>query len=288
MNFYTALALPVFLLTFQAPTVYGEGKGGNTEIIKEITAAPKPKNRVSFGQGIDLIVRGLGLNIDNIRFIKEPKATDYFVYANNKASYAHSLIIAANNGIKLNRTIKPEAAMTREQFALSLLQGIQTTGQYPTNMMWLHVGDEASFSEETLSAVQTLIKFNVVSLENEKFRPKAYITPEEAAKMVENAATFIQSHKTANAEAAKPQDEVTFTSVPVNDSVNTITISRGSKPNSGYQVAITRIVFSENGEAVIYYKLTDPAPDKSYLQMITEPTAVTFVSSAYHITLEKE
>lgn len=247
-----------------------------------------PKNRVSFGQGIALIVKGLGLNIDNIRFIKEPKATDYFVNANNKASYAPSLIIAANNGIKLSRTIKPETAMTREQFALSLYQAIQSTGQYPTNMMWLHVGDEASFSGQTLSAVQTLIKFNVVTLENEKFRPKAYITTTEATKMVENAATFIQSHKTANAGATKPEDEVTFTSTPVNDSVNTILISRGSKPNSGYQIAVTGIVFSESGEAVIHYKLTDPAPDKSYLQVITEPTAATFVSSTYRIRLEKE
>ncbi len=38
-----------------------------------------PKGKLTYAEGISLIVKGLDLNIDHIRFIKEPKASDYFL-----------------------------------------------------------------------------------------------------------------------------------------------------------------------------------------------------------------
>lgn len=279
MNLYTAVALPVFLLALYPQDLYSTDKP-----VTEYSA-PKPQSRISFGNGIDLIVKGLGLNIDNIRFIKAPKATDYFKLANDKATYAQSLIIAANNGIQSGRDLRPDAAATREQFALALYEAIQGTGQYPVNMMWLNIKDEKSFTGNTMSAVQTLIKFNVVALENGNFRPKAYITKAEATKMVKNAATFVQSHKAHAEEGQATNSDVTMAITPVNDQVNKVVLSAGSKSTGGYQLLITQIDFTPENEAIVHYKLTEPASGSMNIQVITEPKAETFISAVYKVKI---
>lgn len=278
MKLFNLFVIPVLLLATANEPV-------QASLISIKTEQIKPVNRLTYGRGIDLIVKGLGLNIDNIRFVKEPKATDYVAKADNKAAYANSIIIASCNGIKLNKALNPLAAMTREQFALHLNEAIQSTGQYAVNMMWLLIKDEKSFSPDALSAVQNLVKFNVVALEKGSFRPKALITIAEATKMVKNAATFVKSHQ-AGKPAPATEQEVSMNISPVNAAVNKVSLSRGSKPNSGYQISISSIVFSKN-EAIVHYQLSDPKAGNSYLQVITEPTAETFVSSAYQVVLKK-
>lgn len=152
------------------------------------------QKKITKGEGIALIVKTLKLNIDNIRFIKAPKATDYFPYANNKAAYAEALIIAANNGITLTKQTRFEGPMTRELFAVALEQAITAKRQYVTNMMWIQIADEKTFSKGGLSAVQKLIKLDVVSLDKaKKFRPKAYITPAEAKAILARAVILLQA-----------------------------------------------------------------------------------------------
>lgn len=281
MKLLTAFVIPTLLLaTTNGPLIQIK----KADLVR--TEIQKPVTKVSFGKGIDLIVKGLGLNIDNIRFIKEPKATDYVAKADNKAYYAQAVIIAACNGIKLSRSMNPAAAMTREQFAISLNEGIQGTGNYPVNMMWLHINDEKSFGQGGLAAVQNLVKFDVVKLEKGNFRPKALITSTEAVKMVNAAAAFVKLHRDANAGAISDQ-EVAVTSTPVNAAVNKVVLSRGEKPNSGYQIVIIGIVFT-GSEAIVHYQLSDPKPGNSYMQVITNPKAETFIGSAYKVLLKKD
>src|SRR4029453_16046345 len=54
-----------------------------------------PDATLTAAQGIQLIVNALDLNIDLIRFIKAPQATDYFKNADNAAWYSDDLIIVA-------------------------------------------------------------------------------------------------------------------------------------------------------------------------------------------------
>lgn len=281
MKLLTAFVIPTLLLaTANEPATQIRNIGlVEIEIQKTVT-------KVSFGKGVDLIVKGLGLNIDNIRFIKEPKATDYVAKADNKAYYAQSIIIAACNGIRLNRLMNPAALMTREQFAISLNEGIQGTGDYPVNMMWLQINDEKSFGRAGLAAIQNLVKFDVVKLEKGNFRPKALITSAEAIKMVNAAAGFVKIHRDANARAISDK-EVAIISTPINAVVNKVTLSRGEKPNSGYQILINSIVFTAT-EAIIHYQLSDPKPGNSYLQVITNPKAETFIGSIYKVKLQKD
>jgi hypothetical protein len=275
MNLYTAVAIPLMLMTTPHVSVAAPKPATSLEVTK-------PNTRLPFGQGIEMIVKGLGLNIDNIRFIKEPKATDYFKKADNNASYASALIIAANNGISSNRSVNPASPATREQFALALFEAIQSTGQYPVNMMWINIKDQSSFSKNTLNAVQTLIKFKVVELQNNAFRPKAYITPAEAQDMVDKAASFVQQHKKAVA-----QRDVNFEVKPVNDQVSSVVITAGEKPNAGYRLVVNSIVFTET-EAIIHYKMITPDPNSMNLQVITTPAATTYIPAQYKVVLQAD
>ncbi len=296
MNRRTVIALPLVCLTLQSQPLFSREKNvfitpalATSAVAADGIQQGKPAQQLSYGQGIELIVKGLGLNIDNIRFIKEPKATDYCTNADNKASYAQAVIIAANNGITLARSQRFNVPMTREQFAVALEEGIEHTGPYPVNMMWINIKDAAAFTTKGKgnNAVQNLIKFGVVALENGNFRPKASITPAEAEAMVKKAAAFVQSFKERQG-GNQEKEAVSFTTTPVNTNVNSIVVSRGSKPNSGYQITVTAIDFAENGTATVHYKLTNPAPDKMYMQVITEPKAETFVSSAYKVILQED
>ncbi|NEW05323.1 hypothetical protein GK047_04720 [Paenibacillus sp. SYP-B3998] len=155
-----------------------------------------PKSKITVARGTHLIVKGLNLNIDRIQFIKEPKASDYFDNVPNNAWYAPSLIIAYHNGIVLKRDLEPDTPMTREQFAQNLHEAMQSVGinfKHKTPPM---IKDKADFSESTRNAVQDLVKFNIIMLEDGNYRPKAVIIHFEAADMLNRAIQFIQKHST--------------------------------------------------------------------------------------------
>jgi hypothetical protein len=78
-----------------------------------------------------MIVNAAGLNLNTIRFAKEPKATDYFANANNSAWYAQALIIAGVHGLDLPADLQPGQKLTREEFTHQLIDAIELSGQLP-------------------------------------------------------------------------------------------------------------------------------------------------------------
>lgn len=60
-----------------------------------------------------------------------------------------------------------------------------------------------------------------------------------------------------------------------------MTVSWGEQPNTGYSLGITRVVFREDMSAEIHYQPGYPQEDEMFAQVITTPSAVTYVSSAY-------
>ena len=86
---------------------------------------------ITAAQGIQLIVKALDLNLDFVRFIKEPKATDYYKKANNDAWYADAFIISAVNGIELPADLDPNQKWTREEFTHQLIHAIEVHSDLP-------------------------------------------------------------------------------------------------------------------------------------------------------------
>jgi hypothetical protein len=251
-----------------------------------------PNGKVTYAQGIHLLVKGLDLNLDRIRFIKEPKASDSYSNVKDDAWYASSMITAFYNGIPVERDIKPDLPMTRETFAYYLYSGLVGKAEFITNKMYLIIHDEKDINAAYMNAIQDLIKLKIAGLQDGgNFKPKAEITRSEAAEMVFNAREVIKQYSTNDPQKVppgEPKGEAAFTKEPVNQDVNKVTLTWGSKPNAGYRVQINRLDFTQDGKAIISYSLLLPDKDKMYAQVITEPKAMTYVASHYEIVLKQE
>lgn len=239
--------------------------------------------KLTNAEGVHLIVKALDLNLAAFLFIKEPLASDSFDKVPNDAWYAQSFVIASVHGLSLPRDIDPEASMTREEFAHHLLTALLKKGDYPFTKMLVHVADEADVNPDYRHSLQLLLNAKIVELDRDsKFRPKEAITRREAAVLVYNTLEFKKAHDEPIPDGGITVDgKVDLAVEKVNDAVNKVTLSWGEKPNSGYTIAIAKIVFTADQTAEIHYKLGTPEKDKAYLQVITYPQADTYLAAGY-------
>lgn len=155
-----------------------------------------PNAAVTAAQGIQMFVNAFGLNIDLLRFVKAPQATDYFANANNDAWYANALIIAANNDIGLSPDLDPAKNWTREEFTHQLMLTIEKHSNLPMiKIMPVDIADSADFTNGYDGSIQRALALHIASLDSAgKFHPAAGITRAEAAEMIYNALEYIAAH----------------------------------------------------------------------------------------------
>ncbi|WP_135546975.1 S-layer homology domain-containing protein [Paenibacillus cymbidii] len=254
----------------------------------------QPEGTLTYAQAVHLMVKGFGLNIDNIRFIKEPKASDSFANVKDDAWYAGDFIIAPLNGLDIPRDIDPERAITREEFTSLLHAGVSAKGDFPIIELWVIIADEQDIDAAKMNSVQFALITKLAQLdEKQRFLPKAALKRGEAADMLWKAMQFVASHSTAETPqpsadpgypaggTASTNDVVAVTVEKVDDEVNRVTLSWGEKPNPGYRLTIDGISFTDQGEARISYTLHKPVPGQMYAQVITEAKASTYVAATY-------
>lgn len=155
-----------------------------------------PNSAMTAAQGIQLMVNALDLNIDLLRFIKEPKATDYYANANNDAWYADALIIAANNGLDFPADLKPDQAWSREVFTHELILAIEQHSNLPMiKIMPVEIADVAEFTNGYDGSIQRALVLGIAKLDAKgNFHPADNITRAEAAEMTYNALEYIKAH----------------------------------------------------------------------------------------------
>ncbi|WDV92935.1 S-layer homology domain-containing protein [Brevibacillus parabrevis] len=155
-----------------------------------------PDATITAAQGIQLIVSAFRLNIDNIRFIKEPKTTDYFAKADNDAWYSNVLIIAANNGLDLPADLEPEQIWTKEQFIHQLMLAMET--HYDLPMIKIAPRDFADLEQLNPSyqgTIQRALVLGIAKLDDgQKMHPRDAITRQEAAEIIYNALEYVKAH----------------------------------------------------------------------------------------------
>ncbi|MFC5403126.1 S-layer homology domain-containing protein [Cohnella soli] len=242
---------------------------------------------IDVATSVTLIVKGLGLNIDNLRFIKEPKASDYFTKVKDNASYANDFIIAQYNGLGLPKDINPAAKVTREQFSVWLYGALSHKGDYAWVEIFANIKDAKNISKTSMEAIQRLLIAKVVTLDSKGyFYPKNKVTVAQAKTMVARTATFIKNTK----PIPQPETPVLFdpqvTTEKETDAVSKVTLTVKA-PHAGYGLIITGIKF-DGDTAYIQYKALPPDPDKMYAQVITELKAVTYVASNYKVAPEPQ
>ena len=152
-----------------------------------------PDKSVTAAQGVQLIVKALDLNLDAIRFIKAPKATDYFTKADDSAWYANTLIIAAVNGLDLPKDMDPNQKWTREEFTYQLVQAMEKHENLPMiKLVPVTISDQDQMDAGYSGAIQRALAYDIVKLDAQgNFDPKAEISRAEAAEQIYNALAYL-------------------------------------------------------------------------------------------------
>ncbi|MCM3628265.1 S-layer homology domain-containing protein [Paenibacillus glycanilyticus] len=161
-----------------------------------------PDATLTAAQGIQLIVNALDLNIDTLRFIKEPHATDYFPKADNDAWYADALIIAANNDIGLPNDLDPNKVWTKEEFTHQLILAIEKHSNLPLiKIIPVEFNDEAELTDAYQGSVQRALVLKIAELDEAgNFNPTDEITRADAAVLIYNALAYIDAAPAPSAE----------------------------------------------------------------------------------------
>lgn len=243
-----------------------------------------PSGNVTYSTAISMIVKGLGLNLDRFRFIKAPLASDYFTNMNDDTWYAESFVIAHYNGLDIPKDADPAQALTREQFAHLLFQGIEANGEYAYIMLYVMIEDDADIDPAYMNSIQKLVISKIVSLDQQnKFYPKSKFTRSEAAKWLHSAIQFVKKMEETQKPQQSPLTDLKLQIKPVNEKVNEVTVT-AQAPHPGYGIRVSSIAF-DGKKAVIYTEPVWPDPDKMYPQVITEVRTITYVGSEYEPVL---
>lgn len=155
-----------------------------------------PNKTITQAETVQMIVNALGLNLDLVRFVKEPKASDYYKNAEDSAWYANALIVAAVNGLDLPAELNPQEKLTREAFTHQLIHSIENSGKLPMiNPVVTEFKDQDQVKVDYSGSIQRALNYGIVKLDqNGEFHPKKEITRAEAAIEVSNALNYLKAH----------------------------------------------------------------------------------------------
>lgn len=244
------------------------------------------RGNLSYASGVSLIVKSLDLNIDHIRFVKEPLATDYFPNLKNKEWYSQAFIIAALHGLDIPKNVKATDIMTRQQFAHHLFKAIDAKGDFAFIKLYQQFNDEGDVKKEYMDSIQKLLVSDIVDLDKKNnFNPKKNIKRSDAAAWVYDAIEFVKNAEIVNPEPQpNPIYDPKMTITTHTKEVNKVTIS-AQVPHPGYSFRITSIRF-KGQDAYIQLEAIYPDPDKIYPQVISNVEAITYISSSYKPVLD--
>ncbi|MEL7564242.1 MAG: S-layer homology domain-containing protein [Dehalobacterium sp.] len=155
-----------------------------------------PNGHVTAAEGIQFIVNALNLNLDLVRFIKEPKATNYFPHSNNNAWYSNTLIIAAVNGLELPTDLDPSEEWTREEFTYRLIHTMELKGNLPMiKLNPVEITDHDQIKVDYEGAIQRGLVYHVIKLDGSgNFNPKDKLTRGDAAEQIYHALEYLKAH----------------------------------------------------------------------------------------------
>jgi hypothetical protein len=240
----------------------------------------KPDGELTYAAAISMLVKAFDLNLDNVRFVKKPEATDYFPNLSNDAWYSEAFIIAQVKELDIPADVKANDPVTKEQFAHHLFQAINTTGQYAMIKMWMIINDEDDVTPGYMTNIQNVLLTKIAEVDKDgNFLPKKSITRGEAAGWLYEGLKFVDERTAIEPQPEYPQYDIKLDVKAVNDDINKVTLS-AEVPHPGHGLRISSIVF-EGDQAIIYTEPTLPEPDKMYPQVITTVEVATYVDAAF-------
>lgn len=242
-----------------------------------------PFEKVNGAAAVTLIVNALDLNLDNIDYVKEPQASDYFTHVKDNVWYSQAFVIAAVNELDIPKDIKPSSPVTKEQFTHWLFKALNTKGEFAWTLQYTEIADNDQINPSYANSIQTLLNGKIISLDkDQKFNPTQSITRSEAVGMVYRTLEFIENTQVVEPEPVNLYDPSLNTDA-VSKEITKVTIS-GTAPHPGYALEIASVEYNE-GTAVVNYRVLPPDPDMVYPQVLTEVNAVTYIPAGYKAEL---
>ncbi|MEK3734669.1 MULTISPECIES: S-layer homology domain-containing protein [Paenibacillus] len=236
-----------------------------------------PSKTITTAQAVQMIVNAAQLE-------SIAGTGDARVNVPENAWYADAVQIAAEHGLSVSENMKWNEAITREAFAQLLYEAVEVTGPYPVIKMYINVADADLMKQDSLGAVQFLLLTKIAELDEQgNFRPTDTLTRLEAAELAYRAVQFLEMHQ-ENAIPDKPEQDdpaVTTEVVKVDANENKVIVTKEDLPNPGYAIKITSVDYVGEDEAVVYYTVVEPDPDKMYPQVITAGSDEVLVPAKY-------
>ena len=243
----------------------------------------RPGDKLTYAEGVTMIVRGLQLGRDDIRFVKEPKARDFYDFVPEDKWYTDDFLTAGFH-LDLPRSVKPDLSMTRERFAHHLYRGVIAKAGFALPAPDPAIEDMDSIAPEYRESVKSLVYAGIAATDgNGRFEPKRAVTRGEAAGMLYEAIVFIRqleaSGKPLKASDPSPLTNLRLDAAPLTGEVNAVTV-RATAPHPGYGIRIRSVVFDDD-KAFIHVEPVYPDSERKYPQVLTEVSAVVYIGSSY-------
>ncbi|WP_341282272.1 S-layer homology domain-containing protein [Paenibacillus sp. FSL H8-0537] len=246
----------------------------------------RPQGNLTYAEGISMIVKGLELNFDHIRFVKQPLAADYYTNIKDDKWYSQAFIIAHFYDLGVAKDVKANDVMTREQFAQHLFKAIDHKVTYAMIEMYVMLNDEADVNPDFMGNIQKLLLSKIATLDaKQNFYPTASIKRGDAAAWLHDGIAFMKKMKEIEAPVSQPEPsdnpftDARLTVTAVNAEVNKVTVT-ATVPHPGYGIQISGITF-DGDQATITLERTEPKPDQMYAQVITEVQVTTYVDAKF-------
>ncbi|MEG6589174.1 S-layer homology domain-containing protein [Paenibacillus barengoltzii] len=242
-----------------------------------------PAQKLTSAEAVTLIVKTLDLNFDTIRFIKLPKASDYYTKVKDHAWYSEAFVIANYYGLGIPKDINPAAKVTKEQFSHWLFKALSVKGEYAFTMQYVSIKDEKQINKDYMNSIQALLKAKIVTLDKKgNFGPKQPISRSEAAGMLDRTLQFIKDNEPI-ANPIPGLSNFTVSTDKLTSDVTKVTIT-AMAPHPGYGLEVSSISFKDD-KAVIDYRIVEPQPGQFYPQVISEVKAVAYIPAGFQPVL---
>lgn len=238
----------------------------------------KPGESLNYASAVAMIVKGLDLNIDHVRFIRMPLASDNHPNLKDDAWYSQAFVIADFYDLEIPKDVKVTDKITKEQFAHHLFKAMMTKGDFAFIEIFMEVNDKDEVGSEYMNSIQKLLISDIVTLDKElNFYPKQEITRGVAAAWLHDGMKFVKEVPPIEPEPELPSFDMELSVDAVNEDVNKVTVT-AQMPHPGYGLKISSISF-EGDKAVIHMEVLLPDPDMMYPQVITEAKVSTYVDA---------
>ncbi|WP_458118578.1 S-layer homology domain-containing protein [Paenibacillus sp. Z6-24] len=210
----TSLALLLCSVSLNSAMAFDDVKGSQSQAIQELQqrgvvsgmdeAHFAPEADLSYAQAVTMLVNGFDLNLDTIRFIKKPAASDMYKNVNDDAWYAEALVNGYYNDVQLPENVNPGDAITREEFAALLMKTLETKGNLPMiKITSVAIKDNAQLKPELQGAVQRMLHYKIASLNKDgRFHPQAAISRGEAAEWLARSLKLMDEKAASNTTPA--------------------------------------------------------------------------------------